>query len=71
MRARARKRNAGAAPRGFGKANDTANDTPLPLVAQRSAANWFLDAACYATDGDVRNARLAAARAISAMRHGR
>ena len=71
MKAAIRKRNAGAAPGGFGKATDTANDTPLHQVAQRSAVNWFLDAACYAMDGDVPNARLAAVHAISAMRQGR
>lgn len=32
--------------------------------AQRSATNWFLDAATYAHDGDAANARRAARRAL-------
>ena len=66
-----KKRNAGAAPGGFGKATHTPNDTALLNELQRSAVNWFLDAACYAMDGDVASARLAAVEAISAMRAGR
>ena len=65
------KRNGGGQPAGFGKATHTPNDTALRLGLQRSAVNWFLDAACYAMDGDVASARLATVEAISAMRAGR
>ena len=46
----------------------TGNDTAVTGGAQRSAANWFLDAACYARDGDTDQARVATLRALHAMR---
>jgi len=71
MEAARRKRNAERALGGFGKATHTPNDTAPLHGVQRSAVNWFLDAACFAMDGDVLNARLAAVQAVSAMRYGR
>jgi len=37
-------------------------------MAQRTPANWFMDAACYASDGDEGQATLAVLRGICAMR---
>jgi hypothetical protein len=36
-------------------------------TAQRKPANWFMDAACFATDGDDAQATLAVLRGLYAM----
>ena len=65
---RATKRNAGCGAGDFGKAiNDAPNNTATLRGEQRSPFNWFLDAACYALDGDVASARLSAMRGVAAM----
>jgi hypothetical protein len=68
MRGANRKRNARRASGEFGKAtDDTPNDTATFPRLQRSAVNWFLDAAVFALDGDIASARLAAVRGVAAM----
>jgi len=37
-------------------------------MAQRTPANWFMDAACYASEGDDTQAMLAVLRGFCAMR---
>lgn len=51
------------------KADWFANDTAYLLLPQpvRSAANWLLDSATYARDGDVENARVAAQRGLTIL----
>jgi hypothetical protein len=63
------KRNARQAPGAFAETTTRGhNDTAVLAAPQRSAANWFLDAACYAHDGETDLARLATLRALNAMR---
>ena len=63
------KRNARQAPGAFAETTTRGhNDTAVLAAPQRSAANWFLDAACYANDGETDLARRATLRGLTAMR---
>jgi hypothetical protein len=57
-------------PRAAQSKTHTQNHSPNSATAQRTPANWFMDAACYASDGDDRQATLALLRGICAMRCG-
>jgi hypothetical protein len=46
----------------------SARRIPPQHLVQRSAANWFIDAAVYASDGDDASARKAARQALYVLR---